>query len=184
MNLFSLISLFSYFAFFAKGYPLPVKAAYLKYGGRPQSQPTRCGHTLTRRPLPGLAGACRPSTPQKPKAGKDMNTAARRSAWLKLRVTPEEKEAITAKAAMQGQTVTDCLRQRALDYRLRQTPLEKERIRQLARIGANLNQLARWANTWKSRAEAVEILTALTSLERALLAKDTAPPPPGEPSCI
>ena len=30
MNLFSLISLFSYFAFFAKGYPLPVKAAYLE----------------------------------------------------------------------------------------------------------------------------------------------------------
>lgn len=79
-----------------------------------------------------------------------MSTAARRSVWLKLRVTPEEKE----------------------------------RIRQLARIGANLNQLARWANTWKSRAEAVEILTALASLERALLAKDTAPPPPGEPSCI
>ena len=65
MNLFSLISLFSYFAFFAKGYPLPVKAAYLKYGGRPQSQPTRCGHTLARCPLPGLAGACRPSTPHK-----------------------------------------------------------------------------------------------------------------------
>ena len=65
MNLFSLISLFSYFAFFAMGYPLPVKAAYLKYGGRPQSQPTRCGHTLTRCPLPGLAGACRPSTPHK-----------------------------------------------------------------------------------------------------------------------
>ena len=107
-----------------------------------------------------------------------------RSAWLKLRVTPKEKEAITAKATMQGQTVTDFLRQRALDYRLRQTPLEKERIRQLARIGANLNQLARWANTWKSRAEAVEILTALASLERALLAKDTPPPPPGEPSCI
>ena len=182
MNLFSLISLFSYFACFAKGYPLPVKAAYLKYGGRPQSQPTRCGHTLPRCPLPGLAGACRPR--KKPKAGKDMNTAARRSAWLKLRVTPEEKEAITAKATMQGQTVTDFLRQRALDYRLRQTPLEKERIRQLARIGANLNQLARWANTWKSRAEAVEILTALVSLERALLAKDTAPPAPGEPSCI
>ena len=85
---------------------------------------------------------------------------------------------------MQGQTVTDFLRQWALSYRLRQTPLEKERIRQLARIGAILNQLARWANTWKSRAEAVEILTALVSLERALLAKDTASPPPGEPSCI
>ena len=65
MNLFSLISLFSSCACFAKGYPLPVKAAYLKYGGRPQSQPTRCEHTLTRCPLPGLAGGCRPSTPHK-----------------------------------------------------------------------------------------------------------------------
>ena len=136
-------------------------------------------------PPAGAGGGVPPLDPaQKPKAGKDMSITARRSAWLKLRVTPEEKEAITAKATMQGQTVTDFLRQRALDYRLRQTPLEKERIRQLARIGANLNQLARWANTWKSRAEAVEILTALASLERALLAKDTPPPPPGEPSCI
>ena len=27
------------------------------------SQPTRCGHTLTRCPLPGLASGCAPSTP-------------------------------------------------------------------------------------------------------------------------
>ena len=98
-----------------------------------------------------------------------------RTAWIKLRVTPTEKEAIIAKAASQGQTVTDFIRQRALDYRLRQTPLEKERVRQLARIGANLNQLARWANIHKSRAEAIDVLAALVSLERAL--KDTPPPP-------
>ena len=73
------------------------------------------------------------------KPGRDTRTA-----WIKLRVTPAEKEAISAKAEAQGQTVTDFIRQRALDYRLRQTPLEKERIRQLARSGANLNQLARW----------------------------------------
>ena len=30
-----------------------------------QSQPTRCGHTLTRCPLPGLASGCAPSTPSK-----------------------------------------------------------------------------------------------------------------------
>ena len=93
-----------------------------------------------------------------------------RSAWIKLRVTPAEKEAIAAKAAAQGQTVTDFIRQRALDYRLRQTPLEKERVRQLARIGANLNQLARWANTHKARAEALDVLTALVSLENAVRA--------------
>lgn len=102
-----------------------------------------------------------------------------RNAWIKLRVTPAEKEAIAAKAATQGQTLTDFIRQRALDYRLRQTPLEKERVRQIARIGANLNQLARWANLHKTRAEALDVLIALVSLENAIRA-DTAPPPAPE----
>lgn len=108
-----------------------------------------------------------------------------RTALVKLRVTPAEKEAITAKAWAQGQTVTDFIRQRALDYRLRQTPLEKEHIRQLARIGANLNQLARWVNINKGRAEVIDVLVALVSLEREL--KDTDTPPPfdsGERPCI
>ena len=97
-----------------------------------------------------------------------------RTAWIKLRVTPAEKEAINAKATSQGQTVTDFIRQRALDYRLRQTPLEKEHVRQLARIGVNLNQLARWVNIHKGRAEVIDVLVALVSLEREL--KDTPPP--------
>ena len=92
----------------------------------------------------------------------------RRSAWIKMRVTPDEKRLIESKASAQGQTVTDFLRQRALDYRLRQSPLEKERIRQLARIGSNMNQIARWANTYKKRAEAVEVITRLILLEREL----------------
>lgn len=103
-----------------------------------------------------------------------------RTAWIKLRVTPDEKAVITAKAEAQGQTVTDFIRQRALDYRLRQTPLEKERVRQLARIGANLNQLARWANIHKSRAEAISVLAALAGLEREL--RDT-PPPDEDAAC-
>ncbi|WP_027188368.1 plasmid mobilization protein [Desulfovibrio cuneatus] len=110
-----------------------------------------------------------------------------RSAWLKLRVTPAEKETIAAKAAAQGQTVTDFIRQRALDYRLRQTPLEREHVRQLARIGANLNQLARWANTFKNRAEVVQVLAALWSMEQSLQNADTPRPQEansrGEPPC-
>ncbi|UJX41243.1 plasmid mobilization relaxosome protein MobC [Desulfovibrio sp. JY] len=96
------------------------------------------------------------------------NNTESRTAWIKLRVTPTEKETITAKAKAQGQTVTDFIRQRALDYRLRKTPLEKEHVRQVARVGANLNQLARWANTYKSRAEAIRVLAALLSFERTL----------------
>ncbi|WP_051258077.1 MobC family plasmid mobilization relaxosome protein [Desulfovibrio cuneatus] len=103
-------------------------------------------------------------------------TKPNRTAWLKLRVTSAEKEAIAAKAAAQGQTVTDFIRQRALDYHLRQTPLEREHVRQLARIGANLNQLARWANTFKNRAEVVQVLAALWSMEQSLQNADTRPP--------
>lgn len=38
----------------------------------------------------------------------------------------------------------------------------------LARIGSSINQLARWANTYKRAAEAVEILTALAGIERRI----------------
>ena len=108
-----------------------------------------------------------------------------RSEWFKIRVTPAEKNFIVATATTQGQTVTDFLRQRALGYRLRQTPLEKERVRQLARIGANLNQLARWANRWKDRADALIVLTALADFEREVRKTDTPPPPDnGESTCI
>jgi hypothetical protein len=114
------------------------------------------------------------------KAKKDTRTAL-----VKLRVTPAEKEIIIAKAEAQGQTVTDFLRERALDYRLRQTPLEKDRVRQLARIGVNLNQLARWVNIHKSRAEVIDVMVALVSLERELKDTDTPPPPQHEDSsCI
>ncbi len=99
----------------------------------------------------------------------------RRSALIKMRVTPDEKKLIESKASAQGQTVTDFLRQRALDYRLRQSPLEKERIRQLARIGSNMNQIARWANTYKKRAEAVEVITRLILLERELHEEENEP---------
>jgi len=99
----------------------------------------------------------------------------RRSAWIKIRVTPDEKKLIESKASVQGQTVTDFLRQRALDFRLRQSPLEKERIRHLARIGSNMNQIARWANTYKKRAEAVEVITRLIVLERKLHEEENEP---------
>lgn len=62
MKFFSLLSLFSYFA-----------AAELcgpTYGVNGEGQPTRCGHTLTRCPLPGLARACRPSNPAKTERAK------------------------------------------------------------------------------------------------------------------
>ena len=92
----------------------------------------------------------------------------KRDRVVRFRVSPEEKTAIEEKALAQSQTVTDFLRQRAFNYRLRTSQDEKERVRHLARIGNNLNQLARWANTYKDRAEAMAILGALVSLERVV----------------
>ncbi len=47
--------------------------------------------------------------------------------------------------------------------------VERERTRQIARIGNNLNQLARWANTHASTAETVSVISHLVSFERSLL---------------
>lgn len=99
----------------------------------------------------------------------------KRNLIVRFRVSPEERATIKAKATAQSQSLTDFLRQRALNYRLRKSSDEKERIRQLARIGNNLNQLARWANTYKDRAETMTVLGALLSVERALTNTEIVP---------
>ena len=93
-----------------------------------------------------------------------------RKQWIKMRVTADEKATIQNKAASQQQTLTDFIRQRCLHYRLRQTSLEKQAIRQLAAIGSNLNQIARWANTYKSQADALRILACLEDIAQELKA--------------
>lgn len=71
-------------------------------------------------------------------------------------------------AGVHGLSMSDYIRQTCLGIRLRRTPEEKRRLRELARIGANLNQLAKWANTYKRSAEALEVLTALAAIERTI----------------
>ncbi|MYH21853.1 MAG: MobC family plasmid mobilization relaxosome protein [Acidobacteria bacterium] len=50
----------------------------------------------------------------------------------------------------------------------------RERSRQIARIGNNLNQVARWANTHAYALDGVRVMDRLTAVERALRA--LAPP--------
>ena len=45
--------------------------------------------------------------------------------------------------------------------------VERKRTRELARIGATLNQIARWANTFKANAEALEVIAHLVSFQGA-----------------
>ena len=88
-----------------------------------------------------------------------------RSTAVVIRVHPEERDLLKLNAGIHGMSISDYVRQTCLRLRLRRTPEERRRLRELARIGSNLNQLARWANTYKESLEAVEVLVALTNLE-------------------
>ena len=88
-----------------------------------------------------------------------------RSTTVVIRVHPEERDLLKLNAGIHGMSVSDYVRQTCLRLRLRRTPEERRRLRELARIGSNLNQIARWANTYKDSLEAVEVIAALVSLE-------------------
>ena len=92
---------------------------------------------------------------------------------MQIRCTAAERAAWQAKAAAAGVPLSQLVR-RALDrvrtWTARRADLERERTRELARIGSNLNQLARWANTHKSAVEAVTVIAHLTALSRELTA--------------
>jgi hypothetical protein len=97
-----------------------------------------------------------------------MKRKTARAFSLRIRLYAEERDLLRLNAGIQGLSISDYIRQCCLNFHIRKNPLEKERLRQLARIGANLNQIAKWANTYKRAVEAVEVLTALASLEREI----------------
>ena len=103
---------------------------------------------------------------------------------VQARVSPAEFAAWTAKAAAAGVSSSALLRE-AMTHTGVWTPtaddaareharkVERERTREIARLGNNLNQIARWANRHKSALEAVEVIVHLAAIERAL--RDLAP---------
>ncbi len=99
--------------------------------------------------------------------------ANRRTVTAAARVSPGELAEWRAKAASAGVPLSALLREAMARTRTWTAPaaeVERERTRQIARIGSNLNQIARWANTFASTAEAVEVVAHLVAIERALAA--------------
>jgi len=84
---------------------------------------------------------------------------------LKIRVTSEERDAVKATAEDAGLTVSDYIRMRLTHHRVRQTAAERDTLTHLARIGSNINQIARWANTHANQIEALEIIMRLEALQ-------------------
>ena len=76
------------------------------------------------------------------------------------------------KAAAAGVSLSELLRQamaRTQTWTAPARAVGRERTRQIARIGSNLNQIARWAHTHLDEdLAAVEILAHLVAIEREL----------------
>ncbi len=98
-----------------------------------------------------------------------MTQKLERSILLKL--TPAEKLEWQEKAARAGMPLAVMIRQVMRGARLSSRidrAFYAERTYQIRRIGINLNQIARWANTYKSSAEAIEVIEGLRAIEEAL----------------
>ena len=92
-----------------------------------------------------------------------------KTALVRVRCTTEDHAHWTALAESSGQGISELVRQSMGRVRAF-TPEDREHSRQvtrgLARIGNNLNQIARWANTHGEQAEAVEVISHLIALQR------------------
>ncbi len=99
--------------------------------------------------------------------------AERRSVQINVRVSAAERAAWRAKAAAAGVPLSDLFRKAMARTRTWTAPaadIQRERNVQVARIGNNLNQLARWSNTRTSAVEAVAVCANLVAFERSLRA--------------
>ena len=99
------------------------------------------------------------------------HASSRRTVVAHARVTPAELSAWNAKASAAGVTLSELLRQamsRTQTWTAPAMEVERERTRQVARIGSNLNQIARWANTHLDALAPVEVIAHLVAIERAL----------------
>ena len=143
----------------------------------------------------GLAGGSAPSTPEDQRLAMARTDSGGRKpprrSLVQARVSPKELAAWRSKASAAGVSSSALLRQAmtraavwipaAEDAERRRLWREAERgrTREIARIGNNLNQLARWANRHKASADATRVLERLLDIKRALQALAPTGPPEG-----
>lgn len=90
-----------------------------------------------------------------------------------VRLPREELAEWHAKAKAAGVSLSALIRQamhRTQTWTAQARDIEQQKVLKLAKIGNNLNQLARWANTYKHQVEALEVLGQLSATERELRA--------------
>jgi len=100
-----------------------------------------------------------------------MSEKIKRDVFIKVRCTLDEKMEWQHLASNYDQSLSDLMREsmnRVRPFSPANKKLIQERTRELAKIGNNINQLARFANQHKSNAEAIQILEALMLLQKSI----------------
>lgn len=96
--------------------------------------------------------------------------------WVKVRTSQDEKDRWEAVALSEEMTLSNLIRVRLNTVTVDRPPKKQRLTRQadplllsnIGRVGSNLNQIARWANTHKTAAEASEVLLALIAIENLI----------------
>ena len=102
-----------------------------------------------------------------------MPRKVQRTKPIAVRLTDEEKLDWDLKAHAAGLSISELVRQAMNRVRISHVgdrAVQIERTRQIAKIGNNLNQIARWVNRYKTTADTVEVVTHLVAIEQALMA--------------
>jgi hypothetical protein len=102
-----------------------------------------------------------------------MSRKVQRTNTIAVRLTESEKLDWDLKAHAAGLSISQLVREAINRVRITNVgdrSIQIERTRQIAKIGNNLNQIARWVNRYKTTANTVEVVTHLIAIEQALLA--------------
>jgi hypothetical protein len=86
---------------------------------------------------------------------------------IRVRVSEEEYAELMAKGAAVG-GMSALLRDHLGKVSVRHREDERQRVIALNRINANLNMIAKWVNTYKSQADAVQVMVYLADVRREL----------------
>lgn len=105
----------------------------------------------TEPPIADGPAANEPPPPRRSRGGRPKNPPGTvRATTIGVRVSPAELDALQAKAEQMGMTPAHWLREAALSRRLPTPPvpaINRAHYAELARLSANINQLAKLANT-------------------------------------
>ena len=111
-----------------------------------------------------------------------MSTKVNKTNHIGIRATDSEKLDWELKAHAEGLKTSQLARKllnnysnnhgsksRSASSQALQIRSRQNLTRQIARIGNNLNQIARWANTYKGAAEVTQVIASLAKIETSLL---------------